>query len=347
MRRLSIVFIFFILAAGANAQSALDGEWINIEATRIDGSRIVKKLDHRGFFLYVIQGGKIFNVDSPYYHLYKNAMIGNELTYLDKKMADTGLEIIELISDSVMVMVQKYRPDELDKKNKYFLLRRKEYFSLLKRNGKIKYVDDSTLRANSYVFPIHEVPTLFDGLTSNLYEQLKPVSGSFTGYFILNTKNQISEIQIVENRGFSKIERFKKLLKKTEANWKRPIDSLNIKVEFTFCVVKEGRALDCTFKLNDFAYFNRVPGEYFPEWENKRFKKFNSALVNIKENKFDKAIEELTWCIGFDPLDFDCYYNRAYAYQQLGQMDKACADWKYLSDLGQVKASKLFAENCK
>lgn len=59
----------------------------------------------------------------------------------------------------------------------------------------------------------------------------------------------------------------------------------------------------------------------------------NRAVVHLKMNNYQKAIEDAEKGIAIDPKFSKCYYRRAKANESLNNYYKACSDFIYINFL--------------
>src|SRR5262249_18539003 len=62
---------------------------------------------------------------------------------------------------------------------------------------------------------------------------------------------------------------------------------------------------------------------------------FYEGLCAYRRKRFDAAVHAFRVCIALAPETAECYYNRALAYQALGQLDQALADYNRTLKLNQ------------
>jgi len=326
-----------------SAQNNFEGPWVLIYAKRIDGSRIIERNRYIEYFEYTFLKDRIIRVDSI---TYSKSTTENNLTILDLRHAKRYDSDFELISDSLLVVTEKYDDSSLDKKNKFVFLKKDRYLKYLKTTPNFVLENDSTIVANSHIFPRHESQTN-KVFSRYLFDRISPCDGAVTGFFIVNKKGIVSDVQLVENRKFDKWEWLVTALKGTSGEWDLPMAGYNYKVQFTLGVTESGSNVDITFKPNDFEWFSEDHLGLSGAQIHAMTSLFERGTLYLERNNFEKAIADFTTCLAIDPLYLDAYYNRAYAYFQLKQTDNACKDWGYLKDLEQANATQLFEQNCK
>jgi tetratricopeptide (TPR) repeat protein len=325
---------------------SMEGGWILIKSSRIDGSEIVSRHPFKGYYKFVIEKNKVMTVDTPGHHLIKRMSI--PITGVSGSIARSEMGTFELMSDSILVYTQKHLPNELDKKNQFVMFREERFYQYLRDMKEIQYENDTTIISNDLIFPFYK-SLYFTSLTHELFDALKPVNGMVSGYFILDRQATMADIVIETNKNFEKVDKLIKLLRKTDGRWEVPVKGFAFKTYFTIASVNNGSSLDISYRRNDFNRFLiEEKHEPFSAEQSRLFHDMYNRGVSLAEKKqFEKAIEKFTYCIGVDSLDTDVFYNRALCYYQLNRVKEACLDWKYLKDLGQVTAEKLYNENCK
>jgi tetratricopeptide (TPR) repeat protein len=344
---ISVVAIIFGFSNLAIAQKHL-GHWVQIKATRIDGSRILDRSANVGTFQIIYEEIQTVFIDSAYYTgtIYKRVAVNALPQELRPESGALPSRVIDARADTLLVISQVHSIDEIDKKNRYTFLRYDRYVEGLKRDKLIPYLNDSTIVASELLFPWREEDGILGSLTAKWYEKLKPVSGAISGYFIINKNGTIGEVRIGTSRSFAKQKKLIELIKQMTGKWHLPIEGLHVKVPFTLAAVKDGRSLDIRFRENDFSYFERIPGGFTgPEYA-RMYASLDKGSKLMNEGDFKNAITHLTKVIDMDPLNVEVVYDRASCHFKVGNTELACRDWKYLKDLDQVKGTKLYNEHC-
>jgi tetratricopeptide (TPR) repeat protein len=343
--RLLASLLVIVIVNSAFSQT-MEGAWIQVKASRIDGSEIVGRNVYRGHYKYVIQSNQVLTIDTPQHVLIERMAI--PLTYFGGSVARSESGSFEMISDSILVFTQKHLPNELDKKNQFVMIREKQFYRYLDDLKQIQYENDTTIISNSLIFPFFKTQSFNQSLAIDLRAALAPVSGMVSGYFIINRQERIVDIVIETNKNFEKIDNLKKALQRTDGKWQTPVKNFAYKTYFTIVSTNEGPAINISFRRNDFDRLMEAEDHQpFSAVEARLYHDtYNKGVSLAKRKQFEKAIEKFSYCIGIDSLDIDAVYNRALSYYQLNKVKEACADWRYLRDLGQVTAEKLFQKNC-
>lgn len=69
---------------------------------------------------------------------------------------------------------------------------------------------------------------------------------------------------------------------------------------------------------------------------------FNQACNLEEEGKYKEAIEILTKALEINPNDIECYNNRAWDYNDLGNNDKALADFQKMLIIDSVNTAAIY-----
>jgi len=171
------------------------------------------------------------------------------------------------------------------------------------------------------------------------------------GSFYLYLEGKLFDIEISKNEKVNnklKTE-FIEALESTVGDWKTPsIPSVSsYKTDFSVRFLQKGPMKNIIVNLGSTeAPCFDCGGLTLDELDiiDSSFKKGNALLST---EKFDKAILQYNKCIKLDSTFFDAFYNRAYSYIQLNQLNNACEDWKFLLQQGQKEGERMFLENCK
>lgn len=70
------------------------------------------------------------------------------------------------------------------------------------------------------------------------------------------------------------------------------------------------------------------------------------GYIYSEKGSIDKAIEDLTLAINFNPTDFYAYAARGNFYSDKGLKDKSCEDYRKAADLGLITIYDIIKENC-
>jgi len=74
---------------------------------------------------------------------------------------------------------------------------------------------------------------------------------------------------------------------------------------------------------------------------------YNRAVANAQNKKFEPAIADLTRILEKNPSQNKALFLRGLTYMQMGQKDKACADWNSALALGNNDAANYIDRFCK
>lgn len=73
---------------------------------------------------------------------------------------------------------------------------------------------------------------------------------------------------------------------------------------------------------------------------------YNQACGFEEKKDFAKAIELLTKALEINPQDLECLNNRAWDYYDLGQKDKALADFQKMLEIDTLSTGALYGISC-
>lgn len=69
---------------------------------------------------------------------------------------------------------------------------------------------------------------------------------------------------------------------------------------------------------------------------------YNQACELEGQEKYEEAIKLLTRAIEINPKDIECYNNRAWDYNDIGENDKALADFMKILDIDSVNTAAIY-----
>jgi tetratricopeptide (TPR) repeat protein len=64
-------------------------------------------------------------------------------------------------------------------------------------------------------------------------------------------------------------------------------------------------------------------------------------------NQRNKAIDDYSSILAFQPDNMLALLNRGVTYQMLDKMDQACEDWLKVAETGEKKSNSLYTRYCK
>jgi hypothetical protein len=342
---------FQILLTKRNAETVdpfvrYKGIWINTNAVRVDGSRIVSRVPNYGRFLYWFSRGVFFAVDTPSHQM---RMYDWNPVFRPDGKSETEDAILEFRTDSMLVITEKHNLNEVDKKNRYTLIRWDSYFNKLRENHLVKFVNDSTILADDLVFPayaLHKSGGIH--FSRYLFKCEIPLIDLVSGYFTLDRHNQITEVRLTENRGLQDVSRLIKAIRESSNNWIVPVEGFNFRVPFTLGPITNGTAFQVSFKERDYNAFREKPATSLDGNEiNAKWDSFKRAITQFDKGNFDKSVTFTTKALQVDTIFLDAYYLRAESFIKLDRLREACQDLEYLKSLDQVKATTLYNRYCR
>jgi tetratricopeptide (TPR) repeat protein len=344
LMRYFLTIFFTLIFFQIYSQTNLQNSWIKIKVERKDSSKVIDRLGLEKAYLEYSFSKK--NVE-----IYTSLGQKNEMSYVlngnTLKIGDFVNFTIENLNDTSLILLE-IPAQQLteDKYNRYYFIKKRYYNNYIFKNKLVEFENDTTIIASNYLSPIYE-----DGDFSQLI--LKKVSTLreeiVMGSFMISPDNEVSNITIYDrDRYDEKINvKFTKAIELSTGKWKIPVtpNKYYYKINFT-CRISNEALLVCFlfFTLDKKRFTNTgLTLNQIQEVQN-----YYSKGIQYTSNKdFNKAIDEFTKCIKIDTTFFDAYYNRAASYYNIKKYEKACGDWKYLIDLGQKYAEKLYFENCK
>ncbi len=154
-----------------------------------------------------------------------------------------------------------------------------------------------------------------------------------------------------ENKTFSTTEKEKlsAIIKVTGGSWSLPLTPRPYKYKMNFEIEL---VTVQAFGGIQFSYITagksgetpRALGQAEIQQANNYFKKATDLLRN---EKYEKAVQQFIKCLEVDSLFMDAYYNLAFCYQKLGNKELACENWSKLKEMGQKQGESLYNENCR
>ncbi|MBC7890729.1 MAG: TonB family protein [Sphingobacteriaceae bacterium] len=209
----------------------------------------------------------------------------------------------------------------------------------------LRFDGDTFYVMNEYVFPKFQGrgsnETFFDSY-QNSYEfiedafrqQGKPKRDRFRVSFMVSKTGKVENPTIVESTDPRYDEALLRAMRATSALWtpatanSRPA-RVQINYEFPYGL-PEDRQLT------------------LPEILQLKAKDLvQEALRNFQRKRYAEALTTFNQALALEPGNLSIRLNRAATYYQLGQLDNACAEWRYLSALGDKTAARYVRRYCK
>ena len=342
MRKALIIFTILGLQLIANCQSITDKKWTKFHIERLDGSRVVERTNIATSSLsYLFKRNNqviietLLDIDSAHYSV-------------DDSVLSIGpfqkMKILEL-RDELLILAEM--PEEAlsrDKINKIYFTTGENYAKNVINQNLVKIIDDTLILPNRYLKPKYKGISfdkfLYDGLSSVVAKNTTcEVS------FIVTPERLVTDINVdLPNDSLTDLKaKLKDLLSLTYYRWDLPKTKRQFYYKVQFSIDSQGSLLgiitDNGEKTNNYSPLGLDEMDAADEY-------FRNGIRFLKREKYEKAIIQFNECISIDRIYLDAYYNRAYANYQLGNMNKACEDWKYLYKLGQSEATNIYLNNC-
>jgi hypothetical protein len=345
--KMKIIVVLLLYYNSSTSQNLENAEWIQIKAERKDSSRLLSRFGD------YVPNIKFFFKDNTAYFLQSN----NLSQKTDYKIVDNILYLgkfsqfmIEKNNALFLTLCQFSTNKNLadDKLNRYYFVKSNSLFSYLIENNLIPKLTNDTICDNAFLYPSYygDVGNSFTEIFENPNREKE-----ITGSFFINSKNEISNIEIRAINGkISKNETINitSVIQGTSKGWSIPYTNKPL----VFCV-------DFTFKLeqmNTVYVYNFSFGKNSKKNNSTKFsitqksdaeRYFNSGNESLIKENFNDAIKQYSSCLRNDSLFLDAYYNIAYCYQKIDNWEMACKTWEILKQMGQKKGEYLLAEYCK
>lgn len=346
IKRSVIISLLTIIGISLNGQIIENKRWLKVKAERKDGSKIIDRIN--------------INESELTYFFEENGSIiigaydGERKT--NYSINDSIIEIgkfqklqIENLNDSILVVSEIPEinlPD--DKINRLIFFSESYYYNILLKNNLLKFINDSTIRTYKYICPKFiggNFDTYFiKGITKKIN------NSTLIGNYIVSPDGNVVNSVITLNQGTPEPlkEEFIKLLNETKyisRNIDKPLyQKISFSVKFINAKGFKSIIFDQTNNSSPSSSKYKSLGLDNMKRSADYFNKGNKMLL---KSNFEKSINYYTKCIEIDSIYLDAFYNRAYSYYNLKMLEKACKDWKYLNDLEQKEAEKLYITNCK
>ena len=334
-----LILIIIISPLIIRAQSRDSGLWVKVRAEMEDGSRIVDRVNSAdGFFKYRFNGKGTVKLSSDvlfdqmkwtYYFNGAFLTVGRINYKVDKLTADS------LVITEVNVNVDS------SKLRRYYYLKQDNISATDKPvyNSDLK---DSVYHYSRYLFPEckGEITAIMDQLKEFKFYD----NGDLKIGFIINKAGKLVNLNIIENNklgnGFTKA--VVKAFESSTITWfpatlNRLAVNVYLELSIRFTNDIGSRSYSLTYPLFKTPTIKGLTLDEMGDVD----RYYQKGLKETKNHNYQKGIEALTKCIATDPIFFDAYYLRAYLYLQIGDVPGAERDWRYLADLGQVRATRF------
>jgi|GEM_PF-1530859 len=320
----------------------LEGKWIKYKMEMKDGSKVFNRNISESKNLYFL-----FKNDSIY--------VSNDNIGMEYKQADDYITIknkinyrIDYFKNDTLILHEEIKGLDDDKAFRYYLI---------SNSVAQEYYRKKFISKNDIVASIQYTPTITASFINKLSNGFKDIQTQFTvsGYLIIFPKEKRIETFLIDSN--AKITKECKTLKKVINNSIESWDisdflqynSVQIPFFFKRVYIKykqtpfTAEIFSPFHNNNNDSYKDIKQQEQQIEKANQFFKK---GLDSYQNKNFIKALEYFSKAHELDPYNIDALYNRALIYYETHELDKACEDWKTLSDLGQVKAKEFYESKC-
>lgn len=158
--------------------------------------------------------------------------------------------------------------------------------------------------------------------------------GLFRFQFVVTKKGEINKIRINESSNPNYDERLKNAIRATRGRWQPALF--------------EGKAVSTLIKY-EFGYGEEYFSKGYVEAsrQEEATSYYEQGVRAYSAKDYQRAVAMLSKAISLDDQNVQAYFSRGASYVELGQTDKACADWKYLVGLGQKWVERYVKQYCK
>lgn len=349
MKKCQLLILGLVIFANSLAQTnpeLIKKVWYKVKAERKDGSKIIDYFDTQNKFeMFIFSRDSFRYLNDPYddiNRIGKYSIRGNHLTLNSINYS------IESLNEHMLIYTEELPDMADDEINRYYLVSSDFYLDSLIKNNLATHEKDTIVASFKY-FPF----LIKGGICSFIMEKLHnpTINGRLVGSFIISPDNQVEKIVIKEKEGINDkyLEKIKKAFKESSGQWIIPSQKdLFLKTNFvlTLGISNNGRLTQIS---NDFSIGDRPNKKSILSTKKLAYSErlFNKGISQLNELKYYDALESFSNCIEIDSISLFAYYNRAYVYLKINNIEKACSDWLYLSKLDQKKAKEYYQQNCK
>ncbi|HUW05606.1 MAG TPA: hypothetical protein VMW01_05055 [Williamwhitmania sp.] len=344
-----LIFIALWLSGCATAkQKLLYNTWVRVKVEKKDGSRYVERngMDTIQTIFHISHSHIGINYNDSYQWMVPFSFIGDSIL-----KTNVDLYKVKSVNDTSLVVLVNDDGSPDDKVNKFIFLKEKNYIDYIFSNKLVEYENDTVVRLSKIFLPFYTgvwqylIDTRFGSRNYNGYIGMEAMLDSF---------GVCNHVRLIDNKNIPDkvVAKILKIIKNNNS-WKLwPVNrKIYYKVDLVAFFISEASHKTAGVKL--FAL------KFDPNFVFKKSKQlaYNDILLSNKyfkegvnyanSSELEKAVLSFSNCISIDSLYVDAYYDRAYVYYNLNQVDKACLDWSFLDkQLGQKPAEKLFNERC-
>jgi hypothetical protein len=354
MKNLSAVVLFlFINVNFLSAQidtKDLYGDWIKCKIEMKDGSRLYDRyFNDSTFIMFSFRNNNIMmisndpcvvNGSSLNFSIDKNVIkINNDLYNTPHlKIVDNSYIIEKLTNDTLIIVENFSLPD--DKLKRYYCVNHFKCIRNMQDN------DDK----NNFVANRYSKPTMKKG---GIDFDPPKVDFNLYGDFIFDIENKKLNIAVKSGNLEGKaLKKFVESLEKTYDRWDLRYFEKFKTVTLPFYFRNLYKSDVGSTRLTGFNYafvINSLPGNNVHNLADSKASSnyYKQGLIAFKDNNNEKAIECFTNSFRFDKYNIEAIYSRAAIYYHTGKKIEACADWKLLESLGQMRAKNELIKYCK
>lgn len=331
--------VFFSLLDGQIVSQNIRGNWIKYEARRLDGSRVIDRLGtDYGYLEYEIGKREICILNEPLgSKTCANYRFRDEMLYIGY---GGEFKVERLANDTLIISEWDLTlPD--DKLNRICFVERDHLMDNLIMTG-------DTVLAEEFSSPKFDID-----FNAYLYNEIKGDFEivKFKGYLVIDRINKkvFTEITEAPISNEKTLEAIISAINQSYDKWSFTKYNKHDLIKIPFV----GKTQEVEFLKGVKVHFYRDSYEYLDRRGTTRLeditlssRHFQLGIEDVGNNNFDSAIENFSKSYELNPMLIDAIYNRAAVFQEIGNVEDACTDWKHLADLGQKRAETFWTEFC-
>jgi tetratricopeptide (TPR) repeat protein len=330
----------------ANAQNLKNTEWIKIKAQRKDGSRIVDRTNRGiGCLHYLFTADTVHMSSDIQYAAQQNYFFDDDSTISFGNLVNYHIDSLNDVFLGVTELPKAALSD--DKINNYVFINADYIYDYMVKTNELTLSADSMIEYNDYFFPAYEGQ--LNALFVNKFDYPQE-DKSLKGSLIISGNGMVRTVSITSVKNFSdkQIKEVANILNSSSGSWIMPPSPKLFQFRLNFFLM-----ITRTFNgnLTSFSFSTKDTVPKLKSLSNVEKDElaihFNSGRRLFKNGKFDKAVAQFLTCIKIDETNLDAYYDLAYSYQKLGNIELACETWKKLKEMGQNEGNMLYNANCK
>jgi len=173
----------------------------------------------------------------------------------------------------------------------------------------------------------------------------------FKGYINVDIRKKLIEMYILESTKSNKAipNSIHKLINESFHLWDFNTDYNKIMIRIVGKTMAVDSHYGLVYVLNSHSYKDIEDTEKSTPYKDIQLaeKLLMDGNKDFKNKKYESALDKFTKSYALDYVQIDAKYNRALVHHTMGNLEKACEDWKHLADLGQKDAMKYLEEYCK